>query len=240
MKKILSVVLCSLFAAVSVCAQDGYRHLVEKGKKWTYHHDAYPHVYDYYYTLEGDTVVAGNSCLKMVSENKANDGGIVYEGALFEKNKKVYCFRPENDEPELLYDFDCEVGDTVRSMIVLNITNDTILYAPRVFTFKPLILSESGEGMHVFAGSLCWIEGVGATTDFFDMLPITGNYNSLIACEVNGVEICKFITGITAVNRRPVQDRAVFDLQGRRLKSPSRGINIIRDSNGTTRKVFLR
>ena len=240
MKKILSVVLCSLFAAVSVCAQDGYRHLVEKGKKWTYHHDAYPHVYDYYYTLEGDTVVAGNSCLKMVSENKANDGGIVYEGALYEKNKKVYCFRPENDEPELLYDFDCEVGDTVRSMIVLNITNDTILYAPRVFTFKPLILSESGEGMHVFAGSLCWIEGVGATTDFFDMLPITGNYNSLIACEVNGVEICKFITGITAVNRRPVQDRAVFDLQGRRLKSPSRGINIIRDSNGTTRKVFLR
>ena len=32
-------------------AQDGYRPLVEQGKKWTYHHDTYQYVYDYHYTL---------------------------------------------------------------------------------------------------------------------------------------------------------------------------------------------
>ena len=51
-------------------AQDGYRPLVEQGKKWTYHHDTYQYVYDYHYTLEGDTVVAGKDCLKMYSENR--------------------------------------------------------------------------------------------------------------------------------------------------------------------------
>ena len=55
-------------------AQDGYRPLVEQGKKWTYHHDTYQYVYDYHYTLEGDTVVAGKDCLKMYSENRYGDG----------------------------------------------------------------------------------------------------------------------------------------------------------------------
>ena len=69
-------------------AQDGYRPLVEQGKKWTYHHDTYQYVYDYHYTLEGDTVVAGKDCLKMYSENRYGDGERQYEGALFEENKK--------------------------------------------------------------------------------------------------------------------------------------------------------
>ena len=91
-------------------AQDGYRPLVEQGKKWTYHHDAYQYVYDYHYTLEGDTVVAGKDCLKMYSENRYGDGERQYEGALFEENKKVYCFFPYKEEssieePALLYDF---------------------------------------------------------------------------------------------------------------------------------------
>ena len=100
-------------------AQDGYRPLVEQGKKWTYHHDTYQYVYDYHYTLEGDTVVAGKDCLKMYSENRYGDGERQYEGALFEENKKVYCFFPYKEEssieePALLYDFDCKVGDTLK------------------------------------------------------------------------------------------------------------------------------
>ena len=42
-------------------AQSDYCPLVEKGKKWTYHHETNQDVWDYYYMLEGDTVVAGKT-----------------------------------------------------------------------------------------------------------------------------------------------------------------------------------
>ena len=49
--------------------EDNYRPLVEEGKHWTY--DNYmplrPSEYDhyYYYDLRGDTLIAGQQCLKM-------------------------------------------------------------------------------------------------------------------------------------------------------------------------------
>ena len=50
------VLLLALLPFVSF-AQSDYRPLVEKGKKWTYHHETDQNVWDYYYILEGDTVV---------------------------------------------------------------------------------------------------------------------------------------------------------------------------------------
>ena len=45
----------------------GFYHplVVRGGKKWTYRHNTFENVYDYYYILEGDTVIAGKNCLKM-------------------------------------------------------------------------------------------------------------------------------------------------------------------------------
>ena len=82
-------------------AQDDYRPLVEEGKHWTYDNfmPLRPAKYDhyYYYDLRGVTVIAGHHCLKMYSENRMNDNAVCYEGALYEEDKKVYCFFPDKE-----------------------------------------------------------------------------------------------------------------------------------------------
>ena len=237
MKKL--VLLLALLPFVSF-AQSDYRPLVEKGKKWTYHHETDQNVWDYYYILEGDTVVAGKDCLKMSSEDKDNSGVVVYEGALYEENKKVYCFYPNKNEASLLYDFDCEAGDTVKSMVVKEISTDTIATEVKRYIFEPYLISDDGEKLNVLLGNASWIEGVGAEKDFFDMLPMAGNYNSLVSCEVNGEILFKLPplppSGINPVERDFMSDGVIYDLQGRRLRFiPKRGVYI---QNGKKRIAY--
>ena len=177
-------------------AKDDYRPLVEEGKHWTY--DNYmplrPEKYDhyYYYDLKGDTLIAGLHCLKMYSENSYNNNAICYEGALYEVNKKVYCFFPEKNQAELLYDFDCTVGDTIQvregQLAVKDIrTEDNGGIAIRKYILMPVVAAED------YMGEIFWVEGVGASKDFFGMLPLDGNYNTLNACELNGEKIYQTI-----------------------------------------------
>ena len=85
-------------------------------------------------------------------------------------------------------------------------------------------------------GNLSWIEGVGSTLDFFGMLPLPGNYNSLVACEVNGEVIYQSATSIQGIKSNTLNsDGAIFDLQGRRLSAtPAKGVYI---QNGKKRIV---
>ena len=176
--------------------QMAYRPLVEEGKHWTY--DNYmplrPEKYDhyYYYDLKGDTLIAGLHCMKMYSENSSNNNAICYEGALYEVNKKVYCFFPEKNQAELLYDFDCTVGDTIQvregQLAVKDIrTEDNGGIAIRKYILMPVVAAEN------YMGEIFWIEGVGASKDFFGMLPLPGNYNTLNACELNGEKLYQTI-----------------------------------------------
>ena len=176
--------------------QMAYRPLVEEGKHWTY--DNYmplrPEKYDhyYYYDLKGDTLIAGLHCLKMYSENSYNNNAICYEGALYEVNKKVYCFFPEKNQAELLYDFDCTVGDTIQvregQLAVKDIrTEDKGGIAIRKYILMPVVAAED------YMGEIFWVEGVGASKDFFGMLPLPGNYNTLNACELNGEKLYQTI-----------------------------------------------
>lgn len=221
-------------------AQDGYRPLVEQGKKWTYHHANFEYVWDYYYTLEGDTVVSGKNCLKMYSDNKDDKGERFYEGALFEEGKKVYCFYPEKDEANLLYDFDCKVGDTLKigNVDLITLSIDTIvgiICKGERYDFQAQRYEED-MGEPFVMGTLSWVKGVGATLDFFNMLPLAGNYNSLVACEVNGEVLYQTSTAIQSVRSRQSNDHdAIFDLQGRRLSAtPAKGVYI---QNGKKRIV---
>ncbi len=224
-----------------------YRPLVEKGKKWTCHHnDTNLFIYDYFYTLEGDTVVAGKDCLKMYSENKDNTGAVVYEGALYEEDKKVYCFYPEKDEAELLYDFGCKVGDKLsrNSYEQILLSAETIevngRHAKR-YEFQAQMSSEEDDPFVM--GRIVWIEGVGSTNDFFKMLPLAGNYNFLKACEVNSEVIYQnldLINDIMTIRQEMTPGNIIYDLQGRRLNSPQKGINIIRQSDGTMKKVIVK
>ena len=245
MNKTLSVVLCSFITVVNAYAQDDYRPIVEQGKKWTYHHDTYQDTYDYYYMLGGDTIVAEKDCLKMYSENKDNTGIVAYEGALYEENKKVYCFYPGKDEPILLYDFECEVGNTLNiagaDLIVQSIENNE----QKGKSVKSYILqaqqTTDDEKDTFVMGTLSWIEGIGATLDFFNMLPLYGNYNHLRACEVNGEVLYEDLTSvIETAHKDRMPDRAIYNLQGRRMSKPTKGISIIRQNDGTSKKVIMK
>ena len=176
---------------------DSYRPLVEEGKHWTYDNfmPLRPAKYDhyYYYDLKGDTVIAGKNCLKMYSENRNNDNVIRYEGALYEENKRVYCFFPAKEESVLLYDFDCEVGDTLQVYYPYNyqvLVKDIQTEDNGGIAIKKYILQINWDYEEEY---VLWIEGVGAMKDFFAMIPASGNYNSLNACELNGEKLYQTI-----------------------------------------------
>ena len=182
---------------VALTPQDDYRPFVEDGKHWTYDNfmPLRPAEYDhyYYYDLKGDTLIAGRQCLKMYSDTRSNDSAIRYEGALYEENKKVYCFFPGKEEAELLYDFDCVVGDTLNvyigQLVVTDIQSEALGdITIKKYTLQPVVSAE--EQM----GEIFWIEGVGASKDFFVMLPLPGNYNTLKTCELNGETLYQNLT----------------------------------------------
>ena len=47
-------------------------------------------------------------------------------------------------------------------------------------------------------------------------------------------------TGIGAIADLPSKTRETFDLQGRRIGKPQQGVNIIRNADGTTKKVLTK
>ena len=205
MKRTLLFIAC-VITSITMLAQgysEEYRPLVEEGKHWTYDNfmPLRPAEYDhyYFYNLKGDTLIAGKKCLKMYSENRANNNSVNYEAALYEENKKVYCFFPGKDEATLLYDFDCEVGDTLRNIYGLKQTKAVVKNIQTVDNGGKAIKTYTVHCYDVMDENyteeydIIWIEGVGATQDFFGMLPLPGNYNSLSACELNGEKLYQTI-----------------------------------------------
>ena len=198
MKQILSSILL-FFASHAMIAQDlPYRPLVEEGKRWTYDNyldfrpDEYNHYYWYY--LKGDTIINGKTCLKMFSENEYNDDKIIYKGALYEENRKVY-FVNDVRKFTLLYDFGGMKGDEIMTEeglftveAISTIENQEETFRMFELSSKELEDEPDAEYMHVF-----WIEGVGCTKDFFAMIPYPGNYCSLVRCEVNGEVLYQYI-----------------------------------------------
>ena len=197
MKRTLLFIACVMASIVIQAQEDsnGYRPLVEEGKHWTYDNfmPLRPAEYDYFYwyDLKGDTLIAGKKCLKLYSTSE-NDSIARYKAALYEENKKVYCFFPGNAGAVLLYDFDCEVGDTIHvnagEMVVIDILKvDNGGIPIRIYVLRPIDLFGDDEPSDDY--DFGWVEGVGATADFFAMLPLCGNYSSLKACEVNGEKL---------------------------------------------------
>jgi len=48
------------------------------------------------------------------------------------------------------------------------------------------------------------------------------------------------VTAVEKVTEEGVREKAVYDLQGRKTNGMKRGLNIVRFSDGTTRKVFVK
>ena len=231
MKIFLFSILAFLPCVIS--AQDNYLPLVEKGKHWTYDNFmpfAPEYKYNYYYELKGDTLIAEKICFKMYSENRNNNNAVKYEGALYEENKKVYCFFSGKDEAELLYDFGCYIGDILyvknEHLVVEDIyTEDNDGVTIKKYKLQPTSWNENDHN------KVFWIEGVGAMLDFFVMLPLSGNYSRLNACELNGEILYQTVDPTSIDDIEYIdnfkKDTNLYDLQGRRLNGqPTKGIYI--------------
>ena len=109
--------------------QDTYRPFVEDGKVWKVGTiptdlDSPVQIVDYYY-FDGDTIIDGKTCKKMMSqhftspkypyyENLSQPNYLRYVGAWYEENQKVYFYDERKQTMTLKYDFSLESNDTLQ------------------------------------------------------------------------------------------------------------------------------
>ena len=113
---------------VALPDQDEYRPLVEDGKVWTVReYTDYPpfDIYTVNYYFDGDTIVDGKTCKRMMYVINANEenweddvftpGNLpkYYCGAYYEQDKKVYYANNGYQQLRLLYDFTLSTDDIV-------------------------------------------------------------------------------------------------------------------------------
>jgi hypothetical protein len=227
-----------------------YHPIVENNKTWTC--STNPYGADiYYYHLQGDTLIGDQQCLKLYSQNRFNDGTIRYEGALYEKDKKVFMYKSDTSLSTLLYDFSLKQGDIAmlrngnasNSYGVCAVTDayeqfngrllhNLLFYEVYRFGDNPLHYDDYIGG---------WIEGVGPN-EKMDLLEnigfnlIGGRYGrGIIDCSVNGQSIYRvneydslmIAACHPPLNQKKITASPLFDLQGRRLsKEPAHGVYI--------------
>ena len=187
--------------------EQNYHPFVEDNKTWTCSTNTYG-AGIYYYHLKGDTLVDNQKCLKLFSQNRYNNGATCYEGALFEKDQKVFLYKSGSTQRSLLYDFSLKQGE--KAMLYgyhpHNKPEQTDSFGVRAVTEayelhdgKLLRITffyefyQYGDGKTDYGSHLGnWIEGVGPGR-MMDVLFNTGfnikgdGYGSgIIDCSVNG------------------------------------------------------
>ena len=108
---------------------DDYHPFVEDGKVWKVgtipaYLDTPVQIVDYYY-FDGDTIIDGKTCKKMMCqhftspkypyyENLSQPNYLRYVGAWYEENQKVYFYDERKQTMTLKYDFSLEANDTLQ------------------------------------------------------------------------------------------------------------------------------
>ena len=153
-----------------------YRPFVEDGKVWKVGalNSGNPVQVVKYYYFEGDTIINGMTCKKMMcqqyvdpdfaeSNSISQDNSLGYVGAWYEENQKVYFCDATNNQFKLMYDFSLDANAT------FEVDNLSYVIGPRqtggIEGFKGVHRDvrrcESGENSY----SPTWMEGVGSIDD---------------------------------------------------------------------------
>ena len=108
------------YEGIEVTPEIAYRPFIEEDKVWKV--GVWPEklvkIVDYLY-FDGDTIVNGQTAKRMLRDRvtakewESQNIEREYVGALYEKDKKVYCMNVYDNDFELLYDFSLNVGDTI-------------------------------------------------------------------------------------------------------------------------------
>jgi len=118
---------CDFKTIVPIETQMAYRPLVEEGKVWKtgYIFSGNPVKCVEYYYFDGDTIIDGKTCKQMMSQRYVSPGfptydivsqwpSLNYEGAWYEKDKKVYRYISVEKRFQLMYDFSADANDTLQ------------------------------------------------------------------------------------------------------------------------------
>ena len=188
-KILLLFVLCCF--PILLYAQDERRPFIEEGKVWLVRVDG-QHNSDLIrsYCLDGDTVIDGHPCMRLMMHDILPQGNSAYRGALREENGRVWRYAPEETAPVLLYDFTAEAGDEV-VMREGELIEDDTYWGRIVYTIdhvdyvtvgdrqykRQFVNDENGQFADV------WVEGVGGLGVYFHGWT---NYNYVLSCLVDG------------------------------------------------------
>ena len=172
---------------------------VREGKRWEYEMTNLYYGNRYVYTMQGDTLFDEGSYKKLYLS--VNDGKPAYQGAIRERNGKIYMVDKSKswddwDMPDfetVLCDFNAQVGDVVFSkeeygdtyrLTVDRIDEVTVDgNARKRIVMKATTTHEDGSVEE--RGSMEWVEGIGSTEGFSGPMGIFydgGLYSHLIAC----------------------------------------------------------
>lgn len=183
--------------------------------------------------IEGDTIVDGTACKKLYTRTQE-----LWEGGE-ERLEVGYC-RQDGDKyyqnGKLMFDFGLDVGDTfaiheyddlVFACMVTHVGDTVLLDGP---PRRYLHLSPYYYGAVHPSPQETWIEGIGSlsmgivSNDFYHN---GGVFIQMQSCSYNGVYLYKKEdTHITPICQEPISPTPYYDLTGRPVANPSRGIYI--------------
>jgi len=172
--------LSFLLLVASLQCRGQYEPFLQEGKVWNIRYSNFftETEYDTRLLVRGDTVVNGHLCKKVYGEESSS---LYLHAFLYEDGRRVYRCWADREASELLYDFGCSVGDTVSlswcDLIVTDV--DTVECGGRLL--RRISLKERRDAVDYI-----WVEGVGSTADMISNIPMPGNYNHFVSCELGG------------------------------------------------------
>ena len=116
MRRLISLCIIT-FSSYIHATNSQYHPFIEEGKEWeVVASRSNGSEYTIRFFFDGDTVIAGTTCKKMLRQYDATMASYygtapIYEAALYEADGKVWIFNPDTEEAVLLYDFGANTGD---------------------------------------------------------------------------------------------------------------------------------
>ncbi len=226
-----------LFLPFLMMAQEEYEPFIVDGKVWYYEHIDTRNTYVYKVYFEGDTVINDHLCKKIVEERPGFDN---YSPCVFlEDEGKVWVYYSQySNQPWqkwLLFDFTCQVGDTVTNILLYGAEKFCVEEVSYVNSFghdRYRVAINRGDGHLGY-----WLEGVGGRYDMFSVWhEVRAASERFLYCELNGERIADQSSfGDAALETLDIcetistnkDDDSVYDLAGHRLSGiPDHGVYI--------------
>lgn len=192
--KTIAISILLILCNTSLPGQDS-ENVFPDGSKWYFFElsggIASPPQYRYYtISISGDTLINDSAYRKIIttetvitSPEISRSEEMIYLGAIREdiQNKVIYYLSPSGSEEQLLYDFNWEIGDTVKGRLALGFgTPDTIVKIDSV-----LVGSQYRKRWTINEGyDIQLIEGIGSTYGLIEPSPgdILDNSSIQLTC----------------------------------------------------------